>query len=112
MTVDEYFETGPPHERPVYEAVQAHMDMLDDVYTEPVSVGIFFKHSRTFAQLRPMTRWVALGFILPHKVRSDRFSRKVTGDGNRWYHVVNVREPPEIDDQVRDWLTEAYMVAD
>jgi hypothetical protein len=109
LTIDEYFATGPLHERPIYDAVQAHLDTLDDVYTEPVSVGIFFKRSRTFAQLRPMQRWVALGFILPRKLDHDRLSRRVVGEGNRFWHVVNVASPDEVDDLIRGWLTEAYL---
>ena len=112
LPIEEYFATGPPHERPVYDAVRAHLDTLDDVYTEPVSVGIFFKRSRTFAQLRPMQKWVALSFILPRKLEHARLSRKVIGDGGRYYHVVNVRSPDEIDDTVRGWLTEAYLNGD
>jgi hypothetical protein len=112
LTIEEYFATGPPHERPVYEAVRAHIDTLDDVYVEPVSVGIFFKRSRTFAQLRPRQKWVALGFLLPHKLQHDRLSRKVIGEGTRYYHVVNLRSPDDVDDTIRAWLTEAYLDAD
>lgn len=109
MTVEGYFSTGPPHERPVYEAVAAHLATLDDVYTEPVSVGIFFKRSRTFAQLRPLTKWVALSFTLERRLDSDRLARKVLSEGNRHYHVVNLRSPDEVDDTVRAWLTEAWL---
>jgi hypothetical protein len=56
-----------------------------------------------------MQRWVGLSFVLPRKVDSDRLSRKVQSDGTRFYHVVNVHDPTEIDDEVRDWLTEAYL---
>jgi hypothetical protein len=112
LTLEEYFATGPPHERPVYEAVRAHLDTLDDVYTEPVSVGIFFKRSRTFAQLRPMQKWVALGFLLPNKLDHARLSRKVIGEGSRYYHVVNLHGPDEVDATIRDWLTEAYLNAE
>lgn len=109
LTIEEYFTTGPPHERPVYEAVRSHLDTLPDVYTEPVSVGIFFKRSRTFAQLRPMQRWVALGFILSRRLDHDRLPRKVVSEGNRYWHVVNLKSPDEVDDLIRDWLTEAYL---
>lgn len=112
LTLEEYFATGPPHERPVYEAVRAHLDNLDDVYTEPVSVGVFFKRSRTFAQLRPMQKWVALGFLLPHKLDHARLSRKVIGEGSRYYHVVNLHGPDDVDATIRDWLTEAYLNAE
>jgi hypothetical protein len=115
MTLDEYFETGPAFERPVYEAVQAHLDTIEGpaTYVEPVSVGLFFKHgSRTFLQLRPMTRWVAAGFVLDRKLDHDRLARKVVGEGSRWYHVVNLRGPEEVDDLVRGWITEAYLAAE
>ncbi len=111
LSLDEYFSTGPPWERPVYDAVQAHLDTIqgDPPYVEPVSVGLFCKHgSRTFLQLRPMTKWVAIGFVLHRKIDHPRLARKVVGEGTRWYHVVNVRDPDEVDGQLRGWITEAY----
>ncbi len=115
MSLEEYFATGPAFERPIYEAVQAHLDTIpgEPTYVEPVSVGLFCKHgSRTFLQLRTKTRWIAAGFVLHRKVDSDRFSRKITGEGSRWFHVVNVRSPDEIDGQLCEWITEAYLAAD
>ena len=77
MTLDEYFSTGPERERPIYEAVMAHLDTLGPVHVEPLSVGIYFKRAQMFAHLRPMTKWEALGMMLPRTVQSARFSRKV-----------------------------------
>lgn len=111
LTLDEYFATGPAHERPVFDAVHAHLATLGDVYVEPVSVGIFFKRGRTFAQLRPMTRWVALSLVLPHVVHDRRIARKVQSQGSRHHHVVNLRHPGEVDETVRAWLTEAFLDA-
>jgi len=108
LTLDEYFATGPPHERPVFEAVHAHLAAFDDVLVEPVSVGIFFKRHRTFAQLRPKTRWVALSLVLPRVVDDRRIARAVQGDGRRHHHVVNLRTPTDVDEVVRGWLTEAW----
>ena len=113
MDLDEYFSTGPERERPIFEAVWEHLSTLvsddgDEVYIEPVSVGIFFKGRRTFAQLRPMTKWVALSFNLDRRLDSRRLSRKVMAHGGRFAHVVNIAEPTQVDDQIRDWLTEAF----
>ncbi len=116
MTLDDYFSTGPDRERPIFEAVWAHLSTLVvervdgpvGVYVEPVSVGIFFKGRTTFAQLRPMAKWVALSFNLNRSATSDRLSRKVLANGSRFYHVVNVTESSEIDDQIKEWLTESF----
>jgi hypothetical protein len=109
LTLDEYFATGPDRERPIFEAVRDHLESLGPVHIEPVAVGIFFKRGRSFAQLRPKARWVALSFLLSRVVDSPRIARKVTGSGQRLYHMVNLREPADVDDDVRAWLTESYL---
>lgn len=111
MPLSEYLSSGPAHEREIVEAVLdgigAHPS-IGAVHVEPVSVGIFLKRSRTFAELRPMTRWEAVTFLHPHTVRSARISRKVVEAGALRYHVVNVRSADEVDDELLGWLAEAY----
>ena len=111
MTLEEYFSTGPERERPIFEAVMAHLDTVGPVHVEPVSVGIFLKRSRSFAQLRPMVRWVALSFALPRRLTSARIARRPESGGSRTWHVVNLRTADEVDDEVRDWLTEAFLAS-
>lgn len=109
MSVAEFFDTGPAFERPVFERVLAVMQQVDpDIWYEPVSVGIFFKRRTSFLQLRTMTRWIAVGFSLHRRLTSDRIARKVIEHNGRYHHVVNVRSPHEIDDQLADWLIEAW----
>jgi len=109
MDIEEYFETGPPFERPIFEVICEHMHTVDpDIWFEPVSVGIFFKRRSVFLSLRTMTKWIAVGFQLDRKLEHGRLSRKVVSNGKRFYHVVNVKDADEIDDQLLDWLTEAW----
>jgi hypothetical protein len=108
MTLADYFATGPPFERPVFEAVHGFLAAFGPVHVEPVSVGIFIKKSGGFIELRPMTKWVALSFPLGRRVVHPRIARKPLESGRRFFHVVNLREPDEVDDQVRAWLAESY----
>jgi hypothetical protein len=109
MTLEEYFSTGPAHERPVFDAVMDHLRTLGDVHVEPVSVGIFLKRAQSFAQLRPRDRWVALSFSLPRKVDHERITRKVIQYHGRYHHVANIRGPEDLDDRLLGWLSEAYL---
>jgi hypothetical protein len=108
MSLEEYFSTGPAHERPVFEAVLAHLETLGPMHVEPVSVGIFIKSNGGFVELRPMTRWVGLWFPLTRLVDHPRIARKPQRAGRRIYHVVNLTGPEDVDDQVRAWLTEGF----
>jgi hypothetical protein len=112
MTLDEYFSTGPPHERPVFDAVIAYLRTLGPVNIEPVSVGIFIKKAGSWLELRPMTKWVALSFPLPRRLVHRQIARKPYDAGSRIYHVVNLATPADLTDDVKDWLAESYAFVD
>ena len=111
MALEDYFATGPPHERPVYEAVMAHLNTLGPVHVEPVSVGIFLKRAGGFAELRPMQRWVAVSFTLPRRASHRTIVRKVVPYNGRYHHVANVASPGDLDGALLDLLTESYLAA-
>jgi hypothetical protein len=111
MPIEEYFATGPAHERPVFEAVLEHLESIGPVHVEPLSVGIVFKRAKTFAELRPMTRWVALWLPLSTVVDDPRIARRVPVSANRTWYVINLRGPEDVDERVRSWLTEAYLAS-
>jgi hypothetical protein len=113
MSLDEYLATGPPHEPPVVEAVLGHLSALGgDLHVEPVSVGILLKRGRSFGELRPMVRWEALSLRLPSSVRDDRLTRRQPMAGDRVWTTVRLPTPDDVNDQVRDWLTMAYVDAE
>ena len=91
MTLEDYFSTGPPFERPVFEAVLGFLEELGPMHVEPVSVGIFIKPGRSFVELRPLTKWVQLGYPGP------------TG-----WAKVRLHGPEDLTDDVKDALVEAY----
>ena len=111
MSLEEYFATGPERERPIFEAVREHLESVGPVHVEPVSVGIFLKRARTFAELRPMSRWVALSFTVPSVLNDQRIARRVAASGSRTWYVVRLRSAADVDDRVRSWLTEAYLTS-
>jgi hypothetical protein len=108
MTLDDYFATGPPHERPVFEAVMTHLATLGPVHVEPVSVGIFIKRDGSFMELRPMEHWVAMSFPLRRRAQHRTIVRKVMQWHGRYYHIANVRQPEDLDDALLDLITESY----
>jgi len=111
MTIEEYFATGPPHERPIYDAVVAYLRTLGPIHIEPVSVGVFIKKHGSFVELRPMTKWSALSFSLERTVAHPQIARKPIHAGRRVFHVVNLRSPEDLTDDVKEWLAEAYALA-
>jgi Domain of unknown function (DUF5655) len=116
MSLEEYFSTGEPLERAVYDAVHAQLEGLGPLTIEFVSVGIFFKRARTFAELRPKRDRrrrlrVELSFLVSRALQHPRFARTWRGTGQRSACFLDLYDASQVDDEVRDWLTEAYLAS-
>jgi Domain of unknown function (DUF5655) len=108
MTLEEYFSTGPPLERPMFDVVIAALSDVGPITVEPVSVGIFLKRAQTFAQLRPMQQWVALSFGLRRRATHRTITRKLIEYNGRYHHVANLRVVEDFDDALANLVIEAY----
>jgi hypothetical protein len=111
MSVDAYFVDRPTWERPIFEAIREHLEMVGDVRIEAVSVGVFFKRSYTFAELRPQRQRLVLSLLLSRRFKHDRIARSLHASGLRSAYFIHLRAPADLDDEVRDWLTEAYLTS-
>jgi predicted transport protein len=109
MSVQEYFAARPPVEREIFDTVRQHLESLGPVIVEPVGVGILFKRARTFVELRPRAKWVALSFGLHRRVEHPRITRTTEIGRGRAYHGLRLTDAADIDGTVRDWLTESYL---
>ena len=112
MSLEQYFATALPHERPVFDAVYGYLRTLGEIHVEPVGVGIFLKRRGSFVELRPKTKWVAMSFPMPRRVQHARITRKPIQAGMAIYHVANLRAPGDLDDGLRELLAESYDFAD
>jgi hypothetical protein len=109
LTLEEYFAAGPASERAIVEAVTAHLESVGPVRVEAVAVGVFFKRTRTFAELRPRRRWTDLSILLTRVVRDERIARTQGAGGLRRAYIIRLYEAEDVDETVRDWLTESYL---
>ncbi|GAA4209499.1 DUF5655 domain-containing protein [Actinocatenispora rupis] len=110
-TVEETFAGRPPGQRAAYEEVLRFLRTLGDVYADVVRVGVFLKSRRTLAELRPMSRWLALYLVLPRRLGHPRVTRVLRMSADRTANVVRLTGPSDVDDELRGWLAEAYLYA-
>ena len=108
LPVDDYFATRPPRDRAIFDAVLACLNELGEVHVEAVGVGILFKRTRTFAELRPRRDGLTLSVLLSRRSEHPRVTRIVGTSGQRRAHFIPLRGADAIDTEVRAWLAESY----
>jgi hypothetical protein len=52
-----------------------------------------------------------LTVALDHPVESSRFKQVAHPTAKVWMHHLELRDPREVDDEVRGWLSEAWRMA-
>lgn len=124
LTTAQFLAASPDFVAPVFERVRDHLVAVDrdqhdgagdhqrSLIVDPLDGKVLFKNGPTFCVLEVKKKWVGVGFSLRRRLESGRLSRKVVDYGNKYFHVVNIDDADQIDDEFEDWLTEAYFHGD
>jgi hypothetical protein len=107
-TVDETFAGRPPVQREIYEEIIAHLRDLGPVYVDAVKVGVFLSHVQKVAEVRPGPRGITLWLMMPRDLDDPRIRRRERVSTGRFAHVLKLTDVSDVDDQLKEWLGEAY----
>jgi hypothetical protein len=102
------FRGKPPEQRQIYDAIAAHLKTLGRVHADAVQVGVFLKTDRKLAELRPKSKWLSCNLYLPYAIDDPRIARTIQIAYDRYVNEVKLRTVDDVDEQVREWLTEAF----
>ena len=106
-----------PAALPLYEAAEAKiLAVFPDVRIKVSKTQISFYNKYLFAALWPPLRkikgrtgvYIVLTFGLGYRMDHPRIVQSVEPYPNRWTHHVLITDPEEMDEQIMDWLREAY----
>ncbi len=81
------------------------------MHEDAVDVGVFLKSDRKLAEVRPHPRSLELMLFLPFRVEDARIRRVLNVGEGRLLHLLTLRQIGDVDAQLRDWLTLAFLAA-
>lgn len=118
MTPDEFFD-GHDEAKRLYVAVRAVLDDFGEAGLRVTKSQIAFRRRRAFAWVwRPEAHLhrsglapLVLSMSLRRRDDSPRWKEVVEPAPARFMHHLELRDPAEIDEQVRAWLREAWSAA-
>ena len=84
-----------------------HLRSVGEVDVEAATVGILVKRRRTFVELRPKRKWVDLSILLARPIDDPRVSRRIVVSRGRFAYFFRLRSAADVDDDLRDLLTES-----
>jgi len=117
MTLDEFF-AGYDESRAIFEAVYAAIDAVGQAELRVTKSQVAFQRRIGFAwawipemYLTGVVAPLVLSVSLRRHDESSRWKEVVQSYPGRFMHHLELRDPREIDDNVRAWLAEAWEAA-
>jgi len=114
------FFSKMPEVIPLYERIEEKiLERFNDVSIEIKHSQITFKSKRGFVHVwLPISKmksrpeyYVVLSFGLNKKIESSRIAESVETYKNRWMHHLVIEKPEELNDELLNWIQEAYLFA-
>lgn len=108
---------GFPEGLAICRAVQEAVHAIGEATVRVTKSQVTFGRRRGFAYVWRPAQYVnsdapaVLSIALPRELRSERFKEVAHPSAKVWMHHIELHEPTEVDDQIVEWLTEAYASA-
>lgn len=105
---------GSPEGLAICRAVQEAVSRLGEASMRVTKSQVAFRRRRGFAYVWRPGQYVrsevpaVLSIALPRELVSDRFKEIAHPSPKIWMHHVELRDVSDVDEQVLEWLDEAY----
>ena len=125
MTLDEFFD-GADESRQLFDALRAAVESIGAAEVRVTKSQISFRHRKAFAfkrqkafawawmpgkYLRDKVAPLVLTLALTRRDPSPRWKQVVEPAAGRFTHHLEIYSKDQIDDEVRQWLEEAWLQA-
>ena len=109
-TVEDHLTTANPQVARLYDRFVELVNNCGEVMVEATKTSIAFKSPGLFAVVHLQKSGLQVGFRLPRKVEHPRIMRVYANSPQEYAHHIRVQSLDDLDDQLQNWLCEAYTV--
>ena len=110
-TVEQHLEMANPEVITLYKKFAEMVENCGVTIIEATKTSITFKTPDIFAVAHLQKSGLRIAFWLPHPVQHPRIQRIYKASTHSYAHHVRINSADELDQQLQNWLCEAYLFA-
>jgi hypothetical protein len=111
FTLDSHFSGKEPFVRVLYDRLLSVLRKFGGVIEEPRKTSIHLVNVSAFAGVQTRGTYILLNIKADHKIESPRIHKADQVAAKRFHHRVKVASVNEIDNELIDWLHDAYKLS-
>ena len=107
-SVDLLFADKAPQLRAVYDRLLASLRKFGTIHEAPKQTSIHLEKNSGFAGVHPKKNAINLEFRTDYEIDHPRIARRQQLSARRFEHTVKLENVGDVDEQLLNWLKDAY----
>ena len=107
-TIEQHFKNKPEKIQLIYNQLLTELNKFGTVKESPNNSSIHLLNKYGFAGVYARKNYILLHIHLARELDNERIIKIEQISKNRFKHVVKIQDEKEIDQEILDWLKEAY----
>lgn len=110
-TIASHFDKNEPVVKDIYDRLLAALRVFGEVHESPKQTSIHLDNASGFAGVYTRKSTINLRFRLSRKIEHPRIAKVEQLSAHRFMHTVKLASVDDVDQQLLEWMEEAYALA-
>jgi hypothetical protein len=111
-SVKDHFVNKDPSVRALYDQLLSVLQTFGPVTEDPKKTSIHLNRKSALAGVETRKDGLMLNIKSDHPIQSPRIEKAEQLSAKRFHHKVRISSPKDLDDELRTWLKEAYLLSE
>ena len=111
-TVNDHFINKDPSVRTLYDRLVSLLQTFGPIQEDPKKTSIHLNRKSALAGVETRKDYLLLNIKSNHAIKNPRIVKAEQVSAKRFHHKVRISSPNDIDEELKTWLEEAYLLSE
>jgi hypothetical protein len=111
-SVNGHFVNKDPSVRALYDQLLSILKTFGPVTEDPKKTSIHLNRKSALAGVETRKDGLLLNIKSDHQIKSPRIEKVEQISAKRFHHKVRIFSPKDLNEELQDWLKEAYLLSE
>ena len=111
-SVKDHFVNKDPSVRTLYDQLLSILQTFGPVAEDPKKTSIHLNRKSALAGVETRKDYLLLNIKSDHQIQSPRIEKAERISAKRFHHKVRISSPKDLDEELKIWLKEAYLLSE
>jgi hypothetical protein len=111
-TVNEHFINKDASVRALYDQLVSLLQSFGPIQEDPKKTSIHLNRKSALAGVETRKDYLLLNIKSNHAIKNPRIVKAEQVSAKRFHHKVRISSPNDLDEELKTWLEEAYLLSE